>query len=149
MKNKFAIGVIIASFIALPVFSQPGSGQRGGQGNGQPRQQMSEENVKARINRLAKDLEMNETQKKEILDYELVLFKKNQAERQRLMGNREAMREYMMKQREERDEKYKKVLTEEQWKKYEELREQRRQDVRSRQRNDGDEGERPPRGRRD
>jgi len=36
-------------------------------------------------------------------------------------SDREAMREYMMKQREERDEKYAEVLTDEQLEKYHEM----------------------------
>lgn len=147
MKNKFAIVFIFALFLALPMFGQRGTGQGRPQGNRQQPRQMTEENVKERVNRLADNLKMNEEQKKKILDYELELYKKNQVERQRMMGDREAMRAYMMKQREERDAKYKEVLTKEQWEKFQEDREQRRQDFQNRQRDEGGDGERPTRGR--
>ena len=103
MRNKFAILIIIASFLAMPMFGQRGTGQGRPQGNRPQPRQMTEENVKERVNRLASNLEMNEDQKKKIMDYELELYKKNQVERQRMMGDRESMRAYMMKQREERE----------------------------------------------
>ena len=142
MRNKFAILIIIASFLAMPMFGQRGTGQGRPQGNRPQPRQMTEENVKERVNRLASNLEMNEDQKKKIMDYELELYKKNQVERQRMMGDRESMRAYMMKQREEREKKYKEVLTKEQWEKYQEFREQRRRDFKNRQRDDGGDGDR-------
>ena len=145
MKNKATFCMVFALFSVIPLFGQRGTGQVPGRVQGRPG--MSEENVKTRVDRLAENLEMNEEQHKEILDYELEQFKQNQVERQRLMGDREAMRDYMMKQREERDEKYKEVLTDEQWNKYQDVREQRRRDNQNRQRPGNDARNRQPRGR--
>lgn len=149
--------MVFALISITPAFAQggrgggqgQGQGQGRGQGGGQYRQQMTEENVKQRVDRLAQSLEMTEDQKSKVMDYELEAFKTNQVERQRLMGDREAMRSYMQKQREERDKKYKEVLTEEQYNKYLEQREQRRQENPNRQRpSDNGDGQRAPRGRR-
>jgi hypothetical protein len=149
MKNKAVYFMVIALFSVAPLLGQRGTGQGQGrgQGDGQGRPQMTQENVEQRVGRLAATLELNAEQKKTILDYELEQFKKNQVERQRIQGDRDQMRDYMMKQREERDKKYKEVLTEEQWTKYMEDREQRRQNNQDRQRPEGGDRERPPRGR--
>ena len=47
-------------------------------------------------------------------------------------GDREAMREFMMQQREERNAKYEEVLTPEQYEKFQEMADRRRQNMRRR-----------------
>jgi len=135
--------------ISFPAFSQGGPGGRPGGQGGRP--QMTEEDVKNRVDRMAQGLELSDDQAKKIKDYEVEMFKKNQVEFQKLRGSgdRTAMREYMMKQREERNEKYKGIMTEEQYKKFTEQQEQRRQDMQNRrQQGPGQEGgDRPARGR--
>lgn len=152
MKTRNIIALVFTLVSITPAFAQGGrgggQGQGRGQGGGEYRQQMTEDNVRQRVDRLAQSLEMKEDQKTKIMDYELKAFKTNQVERQRLMGDREAMRSYMQKQRDEREKKYKEVLTEEQYKKYLEQREQRRQENPNRQRpSDNGDGQRAPRGR--
>ena len=152
MRTRTVFVIIVSLLTVLPMFGQggrgQGQGQRGpGQGEGQ-RPQMTEENVKQRVTRTAEALELNEDQKKKIMDYEVQAFRAGQAERQRLRGDREAMRSYMQEQREQRDKKYKEVLSEEQYKKYAEQREKRREEMQNRQRpQEGGGGERPARGR--
>lgn len=130
MKFRTLIVCLVSMMIVSPLFGQGGRGQ----GGGQYRQQMTEENVKQRVENIAQFLAMDAEQEKQILDYELETFEKNKIERERLRGDREGMRSYMQKQREERDEKYKEVLSEEQYKQYVEQREQRRQNSQGGQR---------------
>lgn len=84
---------------------------------------------------------MNAEQEKKILDFELEMFKKNQVERQRIQGDREAMRAFMQEQRKQRDQKYKEVLTEEQFKQYQANQQERMEQMR--QRRDRAPGDRP------
>ena len=152
IKNVSCAAIATMLIMAVsPLFGQAPGGQGRGQGQGQGQgRQMTEEDVKQRVERLSETLEMNEEQKSKIMKYELDSFKKREVERQKYQGDRDAMREQMRKMREERDKVYKETLTEEQMKKYTELQEQRRQQMQNRQpRNPGEppEGDRPPRGR--
>ena len=133
MNLKTTIAVMVFGLVAMPIFAQPGPG--GG------RRQMSEEDVKRRVEALADTLQLNDKQEKEILVAELKFYDKLQQERQNFnpeTGDREAMREKMRGMREEVDQTYKKVLTEEQYEKYSEMREARRAQMR--QRRDGGQG---------
>ena len=98
---------------------------------------------------MAQGLELSEDQTKKIKDYEVELYKKNQVEMQKIRGDRTAMREYMMNQRTERDEKYKEIMTEEQFKRFEAQRNERQQQMQQRrqQNQGGESGERQQRGR--
>ena len=81
------------------------------------------------------DFDLTTEQEGKILDIELTYFKKNQEMRENFdpeTGDREAMREYMMKQREERMDKYAKVLTPEQMEQYTQMMERMRQNMRRR-----------------
>jgi len=161
MKKTFSFKTIaIVAFMAictLPTFGQGGQGQGGGrpgggQGGGMGRQ-WTEEDVKERVKRSTQALNLSEEQEKKIMDFEIETFKKNQVERQKFQGDREAMRDYMIKQREERDKKYEEVLTEDQYKKFKENQEQRRKEMQDRRQNNqgkpgGQQGDdRPARGR--
>ena len=148
IKNvtRAALAIMLIMSVS-PLFGQPPGGQ--GQCQGQ-RRQMTEDDVKQRVERLSETLELNEEQQSKIMKYELDAYKKREVERQKYQGDREAMRAAMMKYREERDKVYKETLTEEQMTKYKELEEQRRQEMQNRQpRNpDGQQGgDRPQRGR--
>jgi Spy/CpxP family protein refolding chaperone len=155
--RTFAFLAIMA-LVAYPTFAQggnrPGGGQRpdGGQRpGGRMGGQMTEADVKERVKRQSQALELNQEQEKKIMDFEIEMYKKNQVERQRLQGDREAMREYMREQRELRDQKYEEVLTEEQLNTYQERQQERRERMEQRRnrapgdRPDG--GDRPARGR--
>ncbi len=126
---KIALLMMFLAFFAIPLFAQSGQGQGRGQGGGQgqgQRRQMTEQDVKDRVVRLSESLECSDVQEKKILDFELGQYKTAQVERQKLSGDRDAMRAYMMKQRDVRDKKYAEILTKDQLKKYNELMEERR-----------------------
>ena len=111
---------------AVPAVAQPGPGGR---------RQFTEEDVRQRVDRIADSLDLTTEQEGKILDIELTYFKKNQEMRENFdpeTGDREAMREYMMKQREERMDKYAKVLTPEQMEQYTQMMERMRQNMRRR-----------------
>ena len=129
---KVASLMILLALFMLPLFAQerPGEGHGQGQGHGQWGGQMSEENVKQRVDNLAETLECTDQQKEKILAYELDWYRKMQTERQKMMdggGDREAMQAKMQEQRKLKDEKYAEVLTEAQMKKYNQLMEERMQ----------------------
>lgn len=151
INHRTLMTALVVMLISLPVFSQGGPPPGGRPGGGQGRQ-FTEEDVKNRVKRLSQDLNMTEEQEKQLTDFEVEQYKKNQVERQKMQGDWEKMREYMRSQREVRDTKYKEVLDEDQYKKYQELQEQRRQEWQNRrqqnqQRPGGRDGDRPARGR--
>jgi len=129
------------------------TGGPGGPGRGY---QMTEEDIRSRVDNLAETLEMTDDQHQKILAAELDFYNRMQIERQKMRNaggpppDREAMRARMTEMREERDRKYGEILTGEQMEKYREIREQRREEMRSRNQ-EGNQtesgGERPARGR--
>lgn len=137
--------LILFLLVTIPLMAQPGGGPGRGQGprpgQGQ-RMQMSEDMVRTRIEMLADTLKMTESQEKKLMEFEMEQYKKSQAERANLQGNPEAMREYMMKQREFSDSKYAEILTEEQLAAYRQMMQNRRQRVGQPQRPPADEQQR-------
>lgn len=122
--------------------------------------QMTEEDIKERVENTAKSLNMSEDQHKKALTVEMDFYNKMQIERQKMMNaggppssqsDREAMRAKMMKMRDDRNAEYENILTPEQYKQFTDMQEQRMREMREqRQRmNQGEEGseERPARGR--
>ncbi|MDR1722487.1 MAG: hypothetical protein LBR84_00930 [Tannerella sp.] len=82
----------------------------------------------ARLEQLKKDLGLNEKQVESIKTIDENFMKKMQAQREQGQdGDREARMQQMRKMSEERNAEYKKILTEEQYKKFIEQEEQRRQ----------------------
>ncbi len=112
--------------IVCPATRRAASGA-GGPGRGF---QMTEEDIKENVDNLAETLDLTADQQKKILDYDMEFYTKMQVEREKHMGDREAMRAAMMKARDERNEKYEDVLTPEQMKKFLEIQEQRRNQMR-------------------
>jgi len=105
---------------------------------------MSEEDVKERVEMTADSLDLTAEQEKKVLEFELAFYKERQKMFEnfdRETGDREAMRDKMMKQRDERNEKYAEVLTEEQLEKFKQMQDRRRQQMRQR-REDGSGGDR-------
>jgi Spy/CpxP family protein refolding chaperone len=152
MLKKHWISALALALFALPVMAQGPGGQGPGRGF-----QMTEEDIKDRVDNLAETLALTEDQHQKILDYELEFYNKRQIEFQKMRNNpdgppdREAMRANMQKMREERDQKYAEVLTKEQMEKYSQIQEQRRSEMR-RQYQEGNPGgqesnDRPARGR--
>jgi len=122
-----------------------GPGGPGGPGRGF---RMTEEDVRQRVDNLAGTLDLSEKQHKELMNYELEFYTKMQVEFEKFRNqsgpppDREEMRARMEKVREERDAKYKEVLTPEQLARYEEIQEQRREQMRQ-QYHPGGEGDSP------
>jgi len=142
---------LLLSMFALNISAQqPGGGGR--------RFQMTEEDIKERVATTAQTLKLNEEQHKKVLAVEMDFNNKMQIEFQKMRNaggppaDREAMREKMMKMRDERNAKYEEVLSPEQYKQFIDLQEQRMREMREQrqQSNPGGEGsqeERPARGR--
>ncbi|MCD4710883.1 MAG: hypothetical protein K8R52_08560 [Bacteroidales bacterium] len=140
--------IILVSIFALNISAQ-GPGDGTGRGF-----QMTEEDIKERVENTAETLKLTDEQHKKVLAVEMDFYNKRQIERQKMMSaggppaDRTAMREKMMKLRDERNAQYEEVLTTEQYEKFIKIQEQRRSEMRQ-QRQSGSEGveERPARGR--
>jgi len=141
--------VLLVSLFTLNISAQ---GQ-GGPGRGP---QMTEDDIKERAEQTAEALDLSETQHEKILAIDMDFYNKMQIERQKMRNaggpppDRDAMRAKMLKMRDDRNEQYKDVLTEDQYKKFIELQEQRRTEMRQQreQSNPGGAPEgRPERGR--
>jgi hypothetical protein len=136
---KAATILVLLIICSLPTYTQPPGGRPGG------RRQMTEDDVKERVQRTADSLDLTDAQQKKVLAFELAYFKENQKMFENFdfeTGDREAMRAHMMKQREERDKKYAEVLTQKQMDKYIEMRDRRQEQMRQRREDDpgGDRG---------
>jgi len=147
---KFLLSASIIGLFALQLSAQGPGGGRGFQ--------MTEEDVKERSANTAKTLELNKDQHKKIEAVDMDFYNKMQIERQKMMNaggqpsesDRSAMREKMMKMRDERNAEYEKVLTPEQYKKFLDIQEQRRNEMRQQRQQsnpDGDGEVRSERGR--
>lgn len=151
MKRTFKFGVA-AAIMLLFVLQLSAQGPGGGRGF-----QMTEEDIKERVETTAKSLELSEDQHKKVLTYELEFYNKQQIEFQKMRNSggefdREEMREKMMKIRDERNAKYEELLSPEQYVKFTEIQEQRRSEMRQQreqqqQNPDNQPAERPERGR--
>ena len=126
---------------------------QGGPGRGF---QMTEEDIKERVESTAKTLKMDEDQHKKALAVEMDFYNKMQIERQKMMNaggpptDREAMRAKMMQMRDERNAEYQKILSPDQYDQFVEMQEQRMREMREQrqQRDSGESGDdRPARGR--
>jgi Spy/CpxP family protein refolding chaperone len=144
-----------ASVLLLFVLQLSAQGPGGGRGF-----QMTEDNIKENAKNTAESLKLSEEQAKKILDIDMDFYNKMQIERQKMMNaggppadvDREAMRERMMKMRDDRNARYQEVLTAEQYKQFTETQEQRRNEMRQQreqqqQNQDQQPAERPERGR--
>lgn len=151
MKHSIQLRTLgVALLISTAVMTL--SAQRpGGPGRGW---QMSEEDIKERVDKLAETLGLNEDQHKKVLAIDMDFYNKMQIEGQKMRNmertpeNRDAMRAKMMKMRDERNEEYEAVLTPEQYEQFIELQEARRDEMRKqREQRDGEGEEKPSRGR--
>ncbi len=145
---KTAALLLVLAISAVPVFGQSGQGQGRGDGQGQrqgqgqdqrqsqgQRRQMSEEDVKKNVADLATTLELTDKQEKQILEVDLDYYKTLQKERENYnpeTSDRDAMRARMNELRDERNGKYKTVLTESQYTKFIKIQEERREKMRQR-----------------
>ena len=139
---KPAALILILAMAVIPVFAQSGQGQGQGQGQRGGRQ-MSEEDVKKRVGILADTLELTDKQEKQIIEFEMEYYKTIQKERASFdpeTSDRDAMRARMGELRDERDGKYKAVLTEKQFVNYTKMAEERREQMRKRRGESQDQG---------
>lgn len=151
MKRKLKFGVA-ATMMLLFVLQLTAQGPGGGRGF-----QMTEDDIKERVETSAKTLELSEDQHKKVLSYELDFYNKRQIEFQKMRNSggefdREEMRARMTKVMDERNAKYEELLNPDQYKKFIETQEQRRNEMRQQreqqqQNPDGQSEERPERGR--
>lgn len=156
MKTTFYLRLMgLAFLISLSTLNISAQGRGGGPGRGF---QMTEEDIKERVEQTAKTLELTDEQHKKALAVEMDFYNKMQIEFQKMRnaggtpaeGGREAMREKMTKMRDDRNAAYEEVLTPEQYKKFIASEDQRREEMRQqRQQNPPAEGteQRPERGR--
>jgi hypothetical protein len=154
MKRTIKFGVA-ASVMLLFVLQLSAQGPGGGRGF-----QMTEDDIKERVNTTAQTLKLSEEQHKKVLSIEMESYNKMQIEFQKMRnaggppadGDREAMRERMMKMRDDRNTKYEEVLSKDQFVKFTEIQEQRRNEMRQQRQQNNPDGEaqpaeRPERGR--
>ena len=142
---------LLGTFFVLNVTAQ------GGPGRGF---QMTEDDIKEQVKSTANTLKMNDDQSTKALAVEMDFYNKMQIEFQKMRnaggppGNeadREAMRDKMMKMRDDRNAEYEKILSPDQYKQFIDMQEQRMREMREQrqQMNPGGEGgeERSERGR--
>ena len=151
--KSIALAFVI-SMLAMNVSAQQPGGP-GGPGRGF---QMTEDDIKEQVDNTAQTLKMTEEQHKKALAVEMDFYNKRQIEFQKMRNaggppaDREAMREQMMKMRDDRNAQYESILTPDQYKQFIDLQEQRMRDMREQRQQanpGGDAGteERPERGR--
>jgi len=100
--------------------------------------QMTEEDIKENSENTAKTLGLTDEQGKKILAIDMDFYNRMQIERQKMMSaggppadsDREAMREKFTKMMDDRNAQYEAVLTPDQYKKYLQVQEQRRSELR-------------------
>jgi len=131
MKRSLKLGAAV-SMMLLFVLQLSAQGPGGGRGF-----QMSEDDIKERVESTSKTLHLTEDQQNEILKYELDFYNKRQIEFQKIRSSgeapdREEMRARMTKIMEERNAKYQEVLTPDQYKQFTEIQDQRRNEMRQR-----------------
>ena len=132
---------LLISLFALNISAQGPGGGRGFQ--------MTEEDIKEQSANTANTLGLTDKQAKKTLGADMDFYNKMQIERQKMMsaggpppeGDRQAMRDKMMKTRDDRNMEYEKVLTPEQYKKYLDIQEQRRSEMRQQRQESNPEGE--------
>jgi len=90
--------------------------------------QNPEERIKEQTEQMAKDLNLNDTQKEQVAEVNKKFAEKMKAIRMENNGNREAIRSAMKKPIDEREAELKKILTEDQYKKHLEIQAQQREE---------------------
>ncbi len=136
--NFKSIGLaLLVSLFALNISAQgPGRGF-----------QMTEEDIKENVDNAAKTLKLNDEQHKKVLAVEMDFYNKMQIEFQKMRNqggpptDREAMREKMMKMRDDRNAEYKAILSPEQYKQFIDTQEQRMREMREQRQQSSPEGE--------
>ena len=137
VQNLKIIGLaVLASLFTLNISAQgPGGPGRGFQ--------MAEDDIKAQVASTAKTLNLTDDQQKKVLSTEMDFYNKMQIEFQKMRSeggppaDRDAMREKMMKMRDDRNAAYKEVLTPDQYKQFTDMQEQRMREMREQREQQG------------
>jgi hypothetical protein len=140
MKSKLFLLFLMCLFSVM-IYAQDG-GQRG-----QERQRLTlEERVKAQTDRMKKDFELTDVQYDSVQKINLKYAKKAEEARKNNRENAEQNREFFQKNQEAQNKELKVILTEAQYKKYEEQLKARRERGGNRGPGQGQgQGQRPPR----
>ena len=136
--NFKAIGLaLLVSLFALNISAQgPGRGM-----------QMTEEDIKERVDNTAQTLKLNDEQHKKALAVEMDFYNKMQIEVQKMRNeggpptDRDAMRAKMMKMRDDRNAEYESILSPDQYKQFIDLQEQRMREMREQRQQSNPDGE--------
>jgi len=136
--NFKAIGLaLFVSLFALNISAQgPGRGM-----------QMTEEDIKERVDNTAQTLKLNDEQHKKALAVEMDFYNKMQIEFQKMRNeggpptDRDAMRAKMMKMRDDRNAEYESILSPDQYKQFIDLQEQRMREMREQRQQSNPDGE--------
>ncbi|MDR1172463.1 MAG: hypothetical protein LBL24_08430 [Bacteroidales bacterium] len=121
MKKLFVLSIMLVASITLATAQQR-------------QRQTAEERAKSQTARLDKLVTLTADQKTKIEAIDLDLAKQMDSKIQGNQGDRDAMRTAMQELDKTRDTKYKAVLTDEQFKKYSDDKEQRRKEMENRRR---------------
>ena len=116
MKKLFVISIMLLATVSFAAAQQR-------------QRQTPEESAKTQTERMEKLLSLTADQKAKIQAIDLDLAKQLNTQLQNNQGNREAMRSAMQDIDKKRDEKYKPVLTADQFKKYLDDKEERRKEM--------------------
>lgn len=127
MMKSITLSILFA-MLALFSTTFAQQGQFGGRGGGDPY-----ERADRQTERMKTELGLNEEQTAKVSEINIAAAEKMMEARQNADGDRESMRESMMAIRQETTASLKEVLTEEQWTKFETLRQQARQGRQGRQ----------------
>jgi hypothetical protein len=109
--------------------------------------QMTEEDIKERVENTAQTLKLNDEQHKKALVVEMDFYNKMQIEFQKMRSaggpptDRDAMREKMMKMRDERNAEYEGILSPDQYKQFIDFQEQRQREMREQRQQSNPDGE--------
>ena len=136
--NFKTIGLaLLLSLLALNISAQ-------GAGRGF---QMTEDDIKERVDNTAQTLKLSDDQHKKVLAVEMDFYNKMQIERQKMRNaggpptDREAMRAKMTKMRDERNAEYEAVLSPDQYKQFIDRQEQRQREMREQRQQSNPDGE--------
>ena len=132
------IGItLLVSLFALNISAQgPGRGM-----------QMTEEDIKERVDNTSQTLKLNDEQHKKALAVEMDFYNKMQIEVQKMRNeggpptDRDAMRAKMMKMRDDRNAEYESILSPDQYKQFIDLQEQRMRVMREQRQQSNPDGE--------
>jgi Spy/CpxP family protein refolding chaperone len=123
MKKLFVISIVLVATITFAAAQQ---------GQGQRQRQTPEESAKTQTERYEKLLNLTADQKTKIQAINLELAKEMSTKMQNNQGNRENMRTIFQEIDKKRDEKFKPVLTADQFKKYVDDKEEQRKEMEAR-----------------